>query len=255
MKNITRVLTIVCCALLLCGCTNESTPTSEHISIARLRQHYGNYPTRITQPWYIVGRITSCDREGNFYKTIVVEDATNAIEINVNDRQLHLTAPWCSTIELYVEGMWIGAYGRSIVVGAEPTGTFPVDDLDARDFARRLRVVNRSDSLYHPTPRTISQLTRKDNQHWIIFDSVQFISEEIGLAWGCNTSTTFRHIISPVGDTLRVATSAYATWRNAKLPEGSGSIDGILYYRSGNYELWPTSIVRANMNLPRFEVR
>ena len=255
MKNITRVLTTLCLALLLCGCDYESTPTAEHISIAYLRQHYTYYSIPITQPWYITGRVTSCDREGNFYKTIVVEDATNSIEINVNDRQLHLTTPWCSTIELYIEGMWLGAYGRSFVIGAEPTGTFPVDDLDARDFAHRLRVVNTSDTLYRPTPRKIGQLTRKDNQRWVIFDSVQFTSDEIDQSWGCDTATTFRHVICPTGETLRVATSAYAMWRNAKLPEGSGSIDGILYYRSGNYELWPTAIVRANMNLPRFEVR
>lgn len=255
MNYITRVLPTICFVLLLCGCEYEDTPVSEHISIARFRQHYRYYPVRVTQPWYIVGRVTSCDREGNFYKTIVLEDTTNAIEINVSDRQLYKIAPWGSIVKIYVDGMWIGSYGRSRVAGAKPTGTFPVDDLNAKDFESRLQVIDHSDSLYRPKVRTIDNLTLKDNQRWILIDSVQFIDQELGQSWGCADSTTRRHVISRTGSTMRIATSAYATWRDTRLPTGSGSIDGILYHRQGYYELWPTSIIRINMNSPRFEVQ
>ena len=249
-RNIAR-LSLLCFSLLFVSCV-DSLPTASTVSIARIRQIHNGYPRRITTPWYISGRVTSSDVEGNFYKKIVIEDSTGAIELNVNSEELCLIAPWCSHVTFYVEGLWIGGYGRALVLGMESTDQRPVSNMDEADFVRRVQVVNTFDSLYRPTPYTIGQLTFRDNQRWAQFEGVQFVEDELGLTWCDCDSTTRRCLISRTGETIKVTTSAYASWADCVIPSGSGSIDGILYYRRGGWELQPISIARVNMDSPRF---
>ena len=255
MRNTIRLSAVLYFALLFGACHPMEPPLAKNVSIARVKELGGNYPERITRAWYINGRVTSSDLDGNFYKKVVIEDATGAIELNVDSRKLFLSAPWCSLVKIFIEGLWVGSYGRSFVLGAEPQGYFPVENISNQDFERRVQIISTSDSTYRPTTRMFSDLTLRDNQRWIRFDSVQFAAEELSLSWGCADSTARRHIVTPTADTLRVVTSAYASWANCLVPSGSGAIDGILYYRRDGWELWPTSIVRVRMDSPRFEVR
>lgn len=254
VRNIMR-MTALCFALLFVACRPVEPIPSNEVSIAHIRMLGEGAAQRITQAWYICGRVTSSDLDGNFYKKIVVEDATGAIELNVDGRELFLSAPWGGRVRIYVEGLWVGSYGHSRVLGAKSDGGFVVSDIALRDFERRVQIITPTDSTYRPTLRNIKELTFKDNQRWIRFDSVQFIAEECLLTWGCADSTIYRHLTTPAGDTLRVATSAYAAWADRRLPEGSGQIDGIVCYRRGRWELRPSSIVGIRMERPRFKVR
>ncbi len=249
VRNIVRMC--VLCFALLFGCKPHSD-TASSVSIAQLRSCYKGYPSRITQPWYIEGLVTSCDLDGNFYKTIVVEDSYGAVEFNIDNTTLYNDIPWCSRVRIFVEGLWIGAYGRTIVIGGEPNDYQEVANIAWRDFTLRLQSLAPSDSLYQPPTKQVGELNLKDVQHWLRIERVQFIDSELGQSWGVADSTTRRHLVSAQGDTLPVATSAYARWRDTKIPSGSGTIDGIIYYRRGAFEIHPISSVRVNMDKRRF---
>ncbi len=250
-----RVLNILLsCVILTLAVSACVTPddTSQTVSIRHVKSLYMGYPKPITSPWYIEGRIISSDKEGNFYKTIVVEDNSGAIEIRVDQTDLHSIYPWCSGIRIYIGDMWLGGYGYALALGNKPQKPEPISNLHFQYFQKVAEPFH-IDSPYRPTLRTIGTISRNDIQRWIGLDSVQFIDNELGMCWADKDSTrTYRHIVDRKGDTLRVTTSGYASYADTKIPSGAGHIDGILYLRGGTYELHPISSAQAKMTAPRF---
>lgn len=88
MHHLRHILTIL--LLLLGGCfDNHSTPDCEpfsaqaNTSIAHLQQLCKGGCYTITSNMVCVGRVTSSDYEGNFYRSMVIEDGTGGAEIKL----------------------------------------------------------------------------------------------------------------------------------------------------------------------------
>ena len=126
MKRLIPILML--CAVVASGCYDRhSEPRQElpyvvaNCSIGELRGlcEGAKYHT-IDEEKVCVGRITSSDREGNFYRTIVVEDESGGVEVKVGEYGLASQYPLGSQVALYLNGTALAIVGGVVQMGLPP---------------------------------------------------------------------------------------------------------------------------------------
>lgn len=95
-------------ALLLTGCYDsrfgepdddgEGKPATE--TIAALRDRYAGTPFTVTGDIVVTGRVASCDRAENFYRTLCICDAEAGLEVMAGIDHLHNDFPIGSRVTL-----------------------------------------------------------------------------------------------------------------------------------------------------------
>lgn len=235
MLRIGRYLLLSWC-VLLCACQ-----TDEHgseVSIAYLKSFYNGIPREITQDIKIRGRVISNDRYGNFYKELVIEDNSAGIIIKLDIDRIYSFFEYGNTVEINCQSLWLGAYGKTIVLGEEPADTSPVTPITVRNVNKYIIRTTSADTLSDVRLASVPDLSNRQISTLITLRDVEFAESERGKTWCDNdTVATYRHLVNRSGDTLRVVISPYSAFAKARIPSGSGSINGILYNYSGKFEL------------------
>ena len=192
------------------------------VSIAFLKTLYNGAPVRITGEYLISGAVVSNDYQGNFYKTLVVEDNTGGIEIKLDVEDISGLFWVYSRVTVRCNGLWLGSYGGTLQLGTEPYGDFETQFIPEGSIADYF--VNDRSSYGEVRPRLldISELSLRDISTFAAFDGVSFIAEERGMGWADSAAETDtdRHLVSAAGDTLVVRTRRYARqefWKNNTL--------------------------------------
>jgi hypothetical protein len=220
---------------------NEQT-----ISIASLKTLYTGAPTLITREVRIAGAVVSDDRQGNFYKTLVLDDGTAGIEVRVDMEDIFKTFAIHSRASVRCNGLWIGSYGGVLQLGAEPWGELATQPLSPVEVAEHIF----ADTVFYgevrPSTLTFGELSARWVSRFVAFEGVRFIDDEKGLGWaeiegsdgGAEVPVaTDRHLVDAAGDTLIVRTSSHARFAAWPLPEGVGRIEGVLGAFNGDYQL------------------
>lgn len=254
-----RILIISALALASCGTANLAPePAGDAaVSIAYLKTLWKGAPVKITGELRISGNVVSSDAAGNFYKTLVIDDGTGGIELKLDLEEIFRHYLIRSRVEVRCNGLWLGSYGGTLQLGAEPWDDLqaqyiPEPEIPLHCFAAGVPaepVVPRQLDFRSIAPSHIST--------YVCFDGVQFINEETGLSWaetdsGDESAGTDRHLVDFAGDTLAVRTSRYALFAHKTLPAGNGYIEGILNYFNGSYRLILCDGQKAVMENPRF---
>lgn len=246
-----RLLLAILCFVLV-GCYNASDePRIETnfplktTTIANLKkQIVGTHASLIEEDVVVVGRVISSDRDMNFYRSIVVDDGTAAVEVMMGITPLAAAYPEGLKVALRLEGCYI-AYQRGIaVVGtlAEEYDAYVVDYLASPEAVDR--VVVRSTNVEVQSPRAIamSELTKSDCGRLVRVDGVHLVAstsvvEDEGdvmedARW--RGYSLFKNI---AGDSIAVYTRDYARFANDAIPHGELSLSGIMEwtkYDGGN---------------------
>ncbi len=114
-------------------------PTDEQtVSVAFLKTLWRGAPTLITGEYRIAGAVVSSDREGNFYKTLVVDDGTAGIEVVLDEEQIFKRFMIHSRVTVRCNGLWLGSRGGTLQLGAEPFEDFQTQRLPRNEIAERL---------------------------------------------------------------------------------------------------------------------
>ena len=114
-------------ALLLTGCYDsrfgepdddgEGKPATE--TIAALRDRYAGTPFTVTGDIVVTGRVASCDRAENFYRTLCICDAEAGLEVMAGIDHLHNGFPIGSRVTLSLRGLAI-AESRGVLQAGRP---------------------------------------------------------------------------------------------------------------------------------------
>lgn len=211
------------------------------VSVAHLKTFYGGYPYTFTEPFVIVGRVESTDRSGNYPHTLAVSDSTGGIEIRIDDDRLFERFVMGDRVEVQCNGLTIGDYGGVLQLGEAPDGGYEVGMIDAGRIGAVVRVTAEADGELVPLPRTIAALSAKDVSRLVSVRGVQFV-EAPGTTWcesdgGSDFVATDRFVADRDGNRLAVRTLPGAECAGWVLPEGSGSIEGILSSFNGVLQL------------------
>ncbi len=195
----------------------------------------------------IKGRVVSSDETGNIFKSVIIYDGSAALNLSINAYDLYQTYQFGQEVVIDVTELNIGGYNGLMQLGGEgtynnaPSMTF----MDSEVFAAHAQVDGLANPLLVDTiPATIPDiLAAKQSTEGLIlwqsrlvrFDNVRW--DAPGKPYAEGTSSTNRYIIDESGNQLLVRNSAYTSFKNELLPQGYGSVTGILSYYGTDWQL------------------
>lgn len=202
----------------------------------------------------IHGYVVSSDATGNIYQSLVIQDATAAIQFSISRASLWTIYPIGQEVVVDVTDMTIGVYGNLVQVGdyyenngepqvgrmlyakfknqsqlnglpndnfkyVAPDGEWPSD----RPYvvATSIEEVNDMAGDEEETLRMQSQLVRFQNVHWQNAGKLTYAEYE---------ESSRRYVLDSNNASLMVYNSGYSTFYNDTIPEGIGAVEGILSY-------------------------
>ena len=186
--------------------------------------------TTIRENMIVAGRVTTSDEGGNFYRTLVIEDATGTLELMIGMDYLYRTYPVGSQLFVRLQGLAIDEYNGVLRVGLQPETW----DYRTTSYMSHQAVVDkyihRSNSVVAPVPERVAagELTRRLCGRLITVSGLR--ADDEATTWAEGRYTSYRKFRDALGDSIYVQTSPYASFAAHELPRDEVSITGVLYY-------------------------
>ena len=190
-----------------------------------------------TDTFVVKAVVVSSDEGGNFYKTMVVQDETGALQIQINKSGLYADYPVGQTVYIKCNGLVVGNYHGIYQIGWIYEGS--VGRIDGHFLDRYLF----KDGL--PTEVTPLEITSPAGINsgnvcrLVRIKNCEFAADAIGKPWSEDAATTSR-IVSKINDAevtdFVVRTSNYAKFRKQLVPGGKGDLIGILTVYNNTYQ-------------------
>lgn len=242
------LFSIMILALLMAvGCRSFDEPSPEekarsvNISLQSLSEMVGEKSLVIDQPIIAGGYVISSDEESNFYKSLVIDDGTAAIEIMVGVHDSFNIYPLGYYLTIALQGCGIGRHYGVLQVGRAPKeySYYP-----AEYFSSRV-VLDKHVTLYddcqdvEPQIFNVSALDKSMCGRLVKVEVLQLVSEKYPEAWQVNKDGKWRgynFFEDAEGEVIVVYTSDYASYGDHAIPSGPLVITGILQYGTVNGE-------------------
>ena len=238
-----RLLIAVLCFMLV-GCYNAADEPciipelpKRNTTIHHLKSFVvGTTPSLIESDVVVVGRIISSDRDGNFYRTIVVDDGTGAVEVMMGTSLLFGNYPEGLMVALRLEGCY-AAYQRGVLAvgahAAEGNEAYGVGYLVSRQAIDRVVVRSTDVAVQQPHRRSIAELRREDCGGLVRIDGVHLVASTAidTLAGETLHDACWRGYAlfkSGEGDSVAVYTRDYARYAESVIPLEEVSLTGVL---------------------------
>ncbi|MBL7794973.1 MAG: hypothetical protein JNJ90_00575 [Saprospiraceae bacterium] len=207
---------------------------------------------KITGDLIIEGTVVMDDRSGNYYKTLVIQDATGGIEVKFNDGYLFNQFPVGRKMYIYCKDLILTDYnGLTQLTGSTVEEGGNLQDVGLTETQVRKKVVKGPISATPPAPAVvgISDLNASHISTLIRLENVQFIAADAGKTYA-DPVTQFslnRTLMNCTGGKLILRTSGYANFAGTLTPTGSGSITGVLGIYGNTLQLYIRDINDVNM--------
>lgn len=204
--------------------------------------------------------VVSTDEGGNFYKTMVIQDETGSIELQLDINGLFNLYPLGQRIILDCRGLIVGDYNRYYQIGWEYR-KYSIGRINALHFDRYIHKVGLPSLENLPEPVLGTQIdftSLNDVGKLVKLENCRFDESSWGKPFSFNEYVTEHTLyIQGVTTPLIVETSNYARFRSLKIPSGVGTIYGILTVYDNSYQLMirtKSDIRFDNLETPSEEV-
>ena len=254
MKLIQKIYTLplLVMAVLMTGCERDydAPPLNEPVytgaqpntTLAQLKEKYSaataETPVVITDDYIAKAYITGNDESGNIYKQIIVQDATAALPIQLDQGNVYTTYRRGQEVFINLKGMCVSVYGGEQQLG------WPDGYLYRMPFANFKELVQKNGwpSADNAKPEVITDISvinldvSKMTYRLVQIEGVHFVNG------GKNTFATTsgfgeETLKDAHGNTITVRTSNYASFAYETLPVGTGTVVGILGRFNGAWQL------------------
>ncbi|MGZ2369073.1 DUF5689 domain-containing protein [Ancylomarina sp. YFZ004] len=222
---------------------------------------------------YITGYVISDDKEGNFYKNIVIqgdlEGNSQGINISVGESSLFTSFAQGQQIFVKCKGLTLGKYGNEVQLGGSFYFYKYRDQENFKEY--RLAPIPSPSIDFHifkdkypvqitPAVRTIAELKSNSNYKFTLVTVNNVQLNNPGETWGVigsehNASFPFKTTIElneANGNNLPLFTSNYSKFAHLITPEGSGSVTGVLSYHNGAPQFVINSLEDVDLTGDRF---
>lgn len=212
----------------------------------------------ISTHYIIKGRVISSDASGNIYQTLYIQDGTDAISISVRKLSMYNEYRIGQEVLLDVTGLYLGKYAGLIQIGGLGiySGTYQVSFMTAEDFTSHVQknglpdqtvdyinygATRPADKMYC-TVMTPAQVPNTDDgiiemsSQLVEFRNVYFVDGG-ELPFSEYQSSGVNRTITDGTSSIIVRTSGYSTFYNQIVPEGTGTVRGLLSYYNGTWQL------------------
>ncbi|MBX2890140.1 MAG: choice-of-anchor J domain-containing protein [Saprospiraceae bacterium] len=223
----------------------EPNTLDPNITIAELKALHttpGGYD-RITDDYIIGGEVVMDDRSGNYYKTLVIQDASGGLEIKFNDGFLYQTLPIGRTIYIRCKDLLLTDYaGLTQLTGGTVEEGGELKGVGLTETQVRTKLVKGAYNATPVAPREISiaDINPSHLSTFIKLSDVEFIKADTGKTYA-DAVTKFslnRTLQDCSGKQLIIRTSGYSDFANVKTPGGRGTVEGVLGVFNNTYQLY-----------------
>ncbi|MCB9360723.1 MAG: choice-of-anchor J domain-containing protein [Flavobacteriales bacterium] len=235
IKNISIVSVLISTLVLLsCNKDTVSPPIKilsedEIITIDSLRNMYTAVDVLINYDLSVYGTITADEVSGNLYKTLFLQDGTNAIQLNLTSSSQVYEG---DRVRISLRGTTITRDNNMLVVdNIDPDRQIikqGTNESIAPELVSISDILIPSGSIYSPYQGKLIQI-----------NDVEFICNDIWSTWA-NAITQYdenRTLIDSINKTVIVRSSGYSTFANQTLPKGKGSIIAVVTQYNGTVQL------------------
>lgn len=241
-------------------CENEVTANA---SFESLLEAYHGKPDRIDQDLLFPAYVISSDRAGNFYKKLYLQaDPTDpkcsGIEIGMDLPDLYLDYPPGTKLLIQAKGLYMDGKDGLFQLGPlqrDSSGKPRLGRIDINDIHQRIHFS--CDSPHVITPSTYTHIEKaKADVHvntLVQLDGVEFDAQDTAKTYADRDGDANRRLVDGFGGTLIVRSSHYADFAKQPLPDGSGSIEGVMSKYGRYFELHIRSLSDVQLDKPRFE--
>ncbi len=209
-------------------------------------------------PVYVSGYVVSSDKDGNFYKELYIQDdpvnPTRGVKIAIDQRSLFTKYNLGRKIYVQVNGLALNkSHGEFVIGELDNDYIIPIREKKAQ------RLIKRSCETAELKPKVIespNDITSEMIGLYVQFNDMQFLKELLGKTFvdPDDMYDTQRKMKSCADDSeLVLETSTFASFKDYVLPEGSGSVVGIISrdYRDRIYVLRVNDPKAFNFDNPR----
>lgn len=241
--------------LLLCGCSKGYAPDppqvvacpTPNLTIAALHDLYLDTAVEVHQPLVVTGLVTTSDRAGNFYHTLIIEQEGHALEIMAGMDGLHNLYPIGCRLYLKLDGLTLERNRGVLQAGPK------APDYDYTSVGYFYSRVHLDEHLFRgameePYPAVpvlhIDELTPADCGRLVMISNLKYAplqedtedaSENGEESMRSPESETteegwsgYRRFEDEAGNALHTYTSSYALYATHPLPEGRVALRGIV---------------------------
>ncbi|MBK5214694.1 MAG: hypothetical protein JJE55_13645 [Flavobacteriaceae bacterium] len=261
LKNIKLLLFLFFLGMIVTSCVqdddynvpeiNTQEPNVEvNIDIKTVKDIYRGYEPKIIEAGdgsgrdlYLEAYVVSSDETGNFYKSLVIQDAqenpTAGVAISTNATDLYTKYEPGRKIYFKVNGLYIGEYAGLPTIGVQDGDE--VGRIDVIEFESRiLRSTEIAEIV--PTIISIAETSNPERMNTLVqFEDVQFPDGIAGVEHYGNLTNTYgvnRDVENCDGETVILRTSGYADFKNLMLPEGNGTLTAVLSIFNSDVQLF-----------------
>ena len=210
-------------------------------TIAELKTQFasiitGNSVQQISEEIIIEGVVVANDESGNVYKQIIINDATGAMVIGINDVGLYAMTPKGQRVRIACKDLYIGGYGKMAQIGALYNGK--VGRMNKNVYPKHVRLIGIPDPTQEEMQPTVideSFFTNENKNNLAKFVRLEnvTINEANGTeTWAPEEKKNSSNVVErniKIGSTkvvLRMST--YADFANEAIPTGSLNINGVM---------------------------
>lgn len=214
----------------------EATTTIEGLKEKYASTISASTAEQILERTIIEGVVVANDESGNVYKQFVINDATGAIIVGVNDVGLYATLPKGQRVRILCDNLHIGGYGKMAQIGTLYNGS--VGRMNKFIFPEHIRLINKPDTTQaEMKPLVIDEsFFTEENKNklakFVRLENVKIEEADGEATWAPeelknSSNVVERHIkIGNAKIVLRMST--YADFAKETMPSGLLNINGVL---------------------------
>ncbi len=233
-------------ALITAGCIKddfakpdmEEMPVGDILNVSELRNLYDGQRIKFTGDTSVYAVVTMDDKSGNIYRNAFIQDETGAIN-------LRLITPGGlyegDSIRINIKNTILSSYQNML----------QLDSVDVDKYIEKLATNVKKE----PDVVTIENITSHKQAQLIKLENVQFRASELGktFADADNLLAENRILEDSLGNTIIVRTSGYAAFADDTIPDGRGSLIGIVSQHREDLQLFIRRLDEVEFDLERFE--
>ena len=216
---------------------------SANFSIGELKALYVDELIQIQEDWVIEGYVVSSDLAGNFFGTLHIQDnlvnPTQGLQLEIDLRDSHLFYQVGSKILIKTKGLYLGMSKGAIKLGGvfSAFGNPAIGRLPAAIVGQHL--FNSCDAMGSLQPKTvgINELDDSMISTLVQFDNMEILLDELGQTYAVKEEETIRTLTNCEDLELELINSGYSDFQATLLPEGNGTITGVLIKDNKDYQL------------------
>ncbi|THV61478.1 lamin tail domain-containing protein [Flagellimonas alvinocaridis] len=205
-----------------------------NINFSELEGLLGDGAVQIQEDLVLEGYVISSDKSGNFFGVLRIQDApvnpVHGLVIEMDFRESHLFFHKGTKVMVKLKGLYLGKSGETLKLGGTFTsfGNVSVGRLPGLKVMEHVFLSCDGLTEIQPTKIIISEIENATVNTLVQLEEVEFLEEELGQSFALPEEETIRTLKDCAENELTLLNSGYADFQAEILPEGKGSITGIL---------------------------